>query len=203
MKSEASNKFYSQDDYIKLMEFAVENSWIGCIIANKDAEYVYANKMYESVTGASSRLVTGLTANYSEKDAILTHNSTTLSVIKEKKEVILEQHLLPLNRKVLVKGIPFFDGDGEVKYVLSQLIDINKLNRLNKEVIISAQKKENENIEIIKTKATPVAEAATDFMVYNSKVMNQVLDQARKVARSAANVLILEESGPGKELISK
>ncbi len=200
MKDIDLSGFYSQEDYWKLMEFTVYNSWIGCIIANRDGKLLYTNKNYENITGIPPSVMVGSLIERAEKENILSQNSSTQLVLKEKKEVLTEQKLR--DRKIIVRGTPYFDENGEVKYVLSQLFNIEKLNRLNVEISKGA-KGGWEHFDKVETKANQVSEGSTDYVIYKSEIMCKLMEQARLVAGSDATVLLLGESGTGKELVAK
>jgi len=192
--------FYNEEDYLKLMEFTVYNSWIGCIIANREGKFIYTNKIYESITGIPPNVMIGNDVEHAQKDAILGQNSTTKLVLEEKQEIVTEQKLR--DRSIVVRGTPYFDENGDVKYVLSQLFNIDKLNRLQHEVSKNT-KKAWEHFDKVEMKANQVSGASTDYVIYKSDAMCKVMDQARLIAKSDATVLLLGESGTGKELIAK
>ena len=195
------NKDFTQsEDYGKLMEFTVENSWIGCIIADAEGKYVYTNKIYENITGIPRAEMVGSSVEAARQEGLLGPHSTTLLALKEKKEVIAQQQLK--DRRVIVRGTPYFDDKGRVKYVLSQLFSIEKLNRLYQEM--SREKKKGwEHFEKVELRASQVTEGSTDYIIYKSEEMGQVMDQARRLAPTDITVLLLGESGTGKELVAK
>lgn len=188
------------EDYPKMMEFTVENSWIGCIIADADGKYVYTNKIYESITGIPGAEMVGSSVEAARQDGLLGPHSTTILAMKEKKEVVAQQQLK--DRRVIVRGTPYFDEKGKVKYVLSQLFSIEKLNRLYQE-IAREKKKGWEHFEKVELRASQVSEGSTDYIIYRSEEMSQVMDQARRLAPTDVTVLLLGESGTGKELVAK
>lgn len=194
------NRFYTEEDYWKVMEFAVEHSWIGYIIADRQGKYIYTNQIYESITGIPPSVMVGFSAESTQKDEILSQNSVISQILASKKEVVTEQQLR--DRKIVVRGMPYFDERGEVKYVLTQLFNIEKLNRTHLEVTRSS-KKGLEHFDKVETKANQVSEGSTDYVVYKSDVMRRVMDQARLIAVTDATVLLLGESGTGKELVAK
>lgn len=192
--------FAQSEDYGKLMEFTVENSWIGCIIADADGKYVYTNKIYESITGIPGEEMVGSSVEAARQDGLLGPHSTTILAMKEKKEVATLQQLK--DRRVIVRGTPYFDERGKVKYVLSQLFSIEKLNRLYQE-IAREKKKGWDHFEKVELRASQVAEGSTDYIIYKSEEMSRVMEQARRLAPTDVTVLLLGESGTGKELVAK
>lgn len=193
------NLIYSED-YPKLMEFTVENSWIGCIIADADGKYVYTNKVYESITGIPGSKMVGSSVEAARLEGLLGPHSTTILAMKEKKEVVAQQQLK--DRRVIVRGTPYFDEKGRVKYVLSQLFSMEKLNRLYQE-IAREKKKGWEHFEKVELRASQVSKGSTDYIVYKSEEMGHVMDQARRLAPTDVTILLLGESGTGKELVAK
>ncbi len=192
--------FYSQDDYWKLMEFTVYNSWIGCIIANHEGKYLYTNKTYEQITGISPAEMIGSSIELARGKAFLSQYSSTALVLKEKKEILIEQQLR--DRSILVRGTPYFDEDGHVEYVLSQLFNIDKLNRLYIEASTNSRKGW-EHFDKVETKANEIKEGSIDYIIYKSETMHKVMEQSKLIAKSDVTVLLLGESGTGKELVAK
>lgn len=192
--------FYSKEDYWKLMEFTVYHSWIGCIIANHEGRYLYTNKTYEQITGISPADIVGSSVELARGRTILSQHSSTALVLKEKKEILTEQQLR--DRSILVRGTPYFDENGQVKYVLSQLFNIDKLNRLYIEASKNSRKGW-EHFDKVETKANEIKEGSIDYIIYKSEAMHKVMEQARMIAKADVTVLLLGESGTGKELVAK
>ena len=193
--------FESMEDYWKLMEFTVANSWAGCIIANKEGQYIYTNKIYEQITGLPPHEMVGSSVASAHGAAILSKHSSTTLVLKEKKEILTEQELRD-DHQILVRGTPYFNEKGEVKYVLSQLFNVERLNRLQMEASKNSRKGW-EHFDKVEIEANEVGAGSVDYIIYKSETMCKAIEQARLVADSDATVLILGESGTGKELMAK
>ena len=191
---------YAIEDYWKLMEFTAYHSWIGCIIANREGRYLYTNRTYEQITGISPGEMVGSSVELAYGKTILSQYSSTELVLKEKKEILIEQQLR--DRSILVRGTPYFDENGQVKYVLSQLFDIEKLNRLYIEASKNSRKGW-EHFDKVEIKANEIRKGSINYIIYKCEAMCKVMEQARLVANSDVTVLLLGESGTGKELVAK
>jgi PAS domain S-box-containing protein len=196
-------KFYSNEDYFNLLQFAVENSWVGYIIANREGEYLYTNKSYERHTGYAPEIIKGLTAQYIENEGMYDKVSSTMLVLKNKEEVVIEQYEPPINRNILVKGTPYLDKNGDIKYVISQLVDLRAFQEKQQEIRKLREGKGWSQHEKIFVEDSYQDDQNTEFIVYKSKVMCTVMDQARTVAKSDATVFLLGETGTGKEMMAQ
>lgn len=203
MKEIDLKKFYSMEDYWKLLEFSVENSWVGYIIANREGDYLYTNKAHEKYTGYAPEIIKGLTAQYIENEGMYDKISSTMLALKNKEEVVIEQYEPPINRNILVRGTPYFDKEGNVEYVVSQLIDLKKLQQEQKEIRKLCEGKGWSQYEKVFVEDIFQDSENAEFIVYKSKVMCTVMDQARTVAKSDATVLLLGETGTGKEMMAQ
>jgi len=90
------------------------------------------------------------------------------------------------NRKLLVKGRPVFDGQGEIRYIINTVWDLTVIT-YNREIDLDT--------------------ARDYFMVHEdiiacSEPMLEVIDYALKVANSDSTVLISGETGVGKSIIA-
>ncbi len=195
--------FYEKEDYWNLMRYAFDNSCIGYIIANKEGQYIKTNKAHEKITGYSEDMIKEINSKYMEKDFSENKISSTKLVLKKKKEVLINQHHRSTDKNILIRGIPYFDEEGEVEYVLSELFDVDKFVQLQRNEALKGSGENKGYYEKVVTNKSILEEESTDFIVYKSKIMSDIMEKARIVANSDVTTLILGESGTGKELLAK
>lgn len=194
--------FKTKKDYLRVIEKAAETSWVGILIANRDGEFVYSNKIYSELTGFDDEFLYSLTIDEIINHITMEKKSVTSMVIEAKEEVIMEQHLLPTNKIVVIKGVPIFDSDGEVAYVVSNVLDITNLQELQQELNIAKGKWEQTSREVMRLKQREEMRKE-GRIIYKSKVMEDLMRLIDSIARTDATILILGESGTGKELFAR
>lgn len=154
---------------------------------------------YEEHFGVRKEDVIGKSVYELEKNSVF-RPSVTGAVIKERKKVTLLQ-TNKRNEKVLTTGVPVFDEDGELEYVISfNSIDIadvtnlydkyDKLSEMMREYSAQIQKMRMKEIE-------------SNSFIAKSSSMSAINELVLQVAEIDANVLITGETGTGKSMIAK
>ncbi|PFH87163.1 sigma 54-interacting transcriptional regulator [Bacillus sp. AFS088145] len=125
--------------------------------------------------------------------------SVTKLVLEKKKKVSIVQETIN-GRKVLAVGNPVFDENMEIERIIIASRDITETSRLKTELKemkkISEQYKKE--LEDIKSKDRFVKK-----LIYCSPKMEQIINQAKKIAGFSSTVLLHGESGVGKEVIAQ
>ncbi|WP_088013207.1 sigma 54-interacting transcriptional regulator [Gottfriedia acidiceleris] len=125
--------------------------------------------------------------------------SVTKLVLEKKKKVSIVQETMN-GRKVLAVGNPVFDEKMEIERIIIASRDITETSRLKTELKemkkISEQYKKE--LEDIKSKDSFVKK-----LIYCSPKMEQIINQAKKIADFSSTVLLHGESGVGKEVIAQ
>jgi PAS domain S-box-containing protein len=122
------------------------------------------------------------------------------------RRVLREQHPVAINQKVktgrtlLVNGVPVFDDDGEIAYVVGTERDLTELNVLRSELDRSHEISRRINSELL---ALKMKELKLTEIVAESEPMERVLDTALRVAAFDTTVLLTGPSGTGKSLIAR
>lgn len=194
--------FNSESDYWKVLEHAVKKALVGIVIANKEGKYIYTNEIYENLTGINFETLGTLSASDVVK-LTKEQKSSSLAVFDEKKEIIMQQHILTTGRDVLIKANPVFGDDGEVEYAVSNLMDITKLQML-KNALMQVYKEQGYHEREESENASMLDMWKEERMiVYRSKSMEYVMRLLESIAKSDATALISGESGTGKELFAR
>ncbi|MFD0768691.1 sigma 54-interacting transcriptional regulator [Bacillus sp. CGMCC 1.60114] len=125
--------------------------------------------------------------------------SVTRLVLEQKKKVSVVQETKS-GRKILAVGNPVFSETGELHRIIIASRDITEATRLKTELhemkkISEQYKKELDNF---KNK-----DRFLKKLIYCSPKMEQIINQAKKIADFSSNVLISGESGVGKEVIAQ
>jgi len=169
----------------ELLELVFDNVYNGIYIADNKGVTIRVNKAFEEMSGISNAEIAGK----SMYDLVGENNyftgSATLLVLERKAPATVTYNT-STNRKLLVKGRPVFDGQGEIRYIINTVWDLTVIT-YNREIDLDT--------------------ARDYFMVHEdiiacSEPMLEVIDYALKVANSDSTVLISGETGVGKSIIA-
>ncbi|MBQ2160769.1 MAG: sigma 54-interacting transcriptional regulator [Firmicutes bacterium] len=189
----------SDNKLSKELEEILEGSFDGILVTDKDTNVLYVNKSYERVAEIPLSDLVG----HSMKELynpVWMPTSVASIVVKEKKPVSKRQ-VVKSGRHIMVTGRPVFDEDGEVKKVVINARDISEIYDLREELL--------ETRAVTKMYTDRFDYDDADFiekeggLVAVSKQMRQIISLAEKIAPFQATVLILGESGVGKEEVAK
>lgn len=180
------------------LDAIIDHSYDGIYITDGYANTILANKAYEEITGVKSTDVIGRNMKDIVKDGIISR-SGTLMVLKDKKPITIEQ-TFKNGKTVLISSNPVFDDQGVIEMVVTNVRDITKLNELTEKLAKSEEisNRYHSEIESIKSQSLSNLKILTE----DSKMLD-VLRKAKKVAPMDLTVLLLGESGVGKEVFSK
>ena len=124
--------------------------------------------------------------------------SATLEVIKTGKKVSLFQTTRD-GTKLILTGNPTFGPSGQLTQVVVNEQDITEIDNLRRELEIQETQKEQLQHQMLEMQ---LADLESTRIIARSPAITKVLQQAIKVAQVDSTVLILGESGVGKELIA-
>ncbi|GAX89993.1 sigma-54 interaction domain-containing protein [Effusibacillus lacus] len=161
-----------------------QNSYDAIYITDANGITLKTNDAIERLTGIPKEYYIGKDLRYLEKRGIV-QKLVSFEVMKQKKPVTVIQEN-SLGKVLLNTGSPVFNEQGEVIRVVTNVRDISELNRLREE--LSQLRKFH---------------AGEDQVVVASKEMERVIDLACRVAATDTTVLLLGESGGGKEVVAR
>ena len=176
------------------MEAAIAGSEIGYMICDAECNVVKINQAQIRITGQEAAYNLG--RNMRDIEIEDGSPSATVKVASEKVPVKLEQTLVNGN-SYLVYSYPFFDQEGELKYIISNLLDTTEINKTKQELENNNRKLSEQLLELQNQIQ------AQGKIIYQSDVMRQTLKLCDKVAIFDSNILIQGESGVGKERIAE
>ncbi|WP_088044220.1 sigma 54-interacting transcriptional regulator [Bacillus sp. EAC] len=125
--------------------------------------------------------------------------SVTKLVLEKKKKVSIVQETIS-GRKVLAVGNPVFDENMEIERIIIASRDITETSRLKTELKEMKKKSEQYKKELDDFKSK---DRFIKKLIYCSPKMEQIINQAKKIADFSSTVLLHGESGVGKEVIAQ
>lgn len=180
------------------LKAAIDFSSDGILISDAEGNVTYVNEAYEKTTGLNKLQL----MNRNLKDLLeegLFNQSVTLHVL-EHNETISIIHKYISGKTALTTGNPIFDEGKKLIGVICNTRNISELTNLRNELyeVKELTKKYSEEIKILRKIVL-----AHEDLIYESKVMDDTVKLALKVATYDTTVLINGESGTGKEILAK
>lgn len=175
-------------------EKIIESSYDGIFITDAIGRVVLVNKAYERMSGLSKRELIGENIKKLVKQGKLS-NSLTDEVVSSKSTVTRNQ-TLKSGMDVVITGTPSFDEDGSVRHVVTNVRDITELNNLSNKLAAESSRAELYQSQLL-------AASDDENVVCASKAFSNVLNLATKMSKMDSSVLLLGETGTGKEIVSQ
>lgn len=180
------------------LDAIIENSYDGIYITNKEGVTIKTNSAIERITGIPKEYYIGKKVDYLQKRGIL-QDSVTEKVLEKKRTVSLVQ-LNYLGRETLLTGNPIFNEKGDIEGVVTNIRDLSELNELQEALRQANELNETYKKEIDRLKGN--REDELDVVV-KSKKMKLIYDTATRIVNVDATVLILGETGVGKDVLAR
>lgn len=184
------------ENYLKLYFSDILNVFSdGIYISDHTGKTLKVNSMYEKLTGLKmeeleGRLVTDLKAE-GKFDVIL--NPDIVRTGEPKTSI----QITKVGRKVILFGFPIFDKCNKVVLVVTFVRDITLLSQLKDQ--IAAQQ---ELIEKYQREVRQLTKKSTS-LIFRSAEMARIMQLAENVAKTDATILILGETGVGKDVLAR
>ncbi len=193
-----SELFYQKEMSHELEEI-LEGSFDGILVTDADGKILYANSSYERVAEIKRKDMKG---KYM-KDLVnpVWMPNSVAHIVAEQKQPVSKRQIVKSGRHIIVTGRPVLNKKGDVKKIVINARDITEIYELTEELQQSRAlgKRYFENYSELE-KGSGINNKSS--ILAASREMRDVLALAEKVANFQATVLILGESGVGKEEVA-
>lgn len=179
----------SREDKLNIFNSIIYNDQIGVNITDSKGQTVFLNDAHTRITGQPKELYISNNMYQLEEQGVVTP-SAAVKVIANGEKITLRQST-PLH-SYEVCAFPVYNDTGELCYVVNLLSDITEAVKFKKRV---SELEEYSNI--LKQAIT-----GDGHLIYQSRIMQQVVEKSQRVAETDVSVLITGPSGVGKELIA-
>lgn len=170
----------------------------GIFISDREGITLRINKAYEELTGISNAEVCGKHLSYLQHTGIF---DVVLNpeIVKSKAPASNVQKLGRIGKTVHLQGYPILDQDGEVILVVTFVRDVTALTKLREAIAEQGRTIEKYEGRLAYMLGTQhVTEG-----VFASPVMSELVDMLVRIAQSDATVLLLGETGVGKDVLAR
>lgn len=179
------------------LDAIIENSYDGIYITDTKGVTLKTNSAIKRITGIPKEYYIGKKVDKLIKRGIL-ENSVTHKVVKQKRTVSLIQHNFA-GKETLMTGNPVFNEEGEIEKVVTNIRDLSDLYELHTELRKATELNDKYKKELERLKRSTTENG---FVVY-SEQLKIIYDMAERIANVDATVLILGETGVGKDVLAK
>jgi len=178
----------------KVFEFFEEEIFI----SSPQGYVLRINPEAEKVMGVKAEDLVGRHVSELVKNKIIS-SSSTLEVIKQRRKVNILQNVRDGTSR-LSTGVPVFNEQGEMQFILCTSKDITELVNLRKELEEKENeiKQKNEELSLLQEEVF----AQVNF-ISKSPEMKQIKQTINKIVDMDLTVLIQGETGVGKEVVAK
>ncbi|MGO9568200.1 MAG: sigma 54-interacting transcriptional regulator [Desulfomonilaceae bacterium] len=171
----------------------IESSFDGIYVTDGQARTLRVNTAYERITGIKREEGLGRTMGELVENGFY-NESVTLCVLETRKPQSILQ-LIKTGKTVMVTGTPFFDKDGHIVLVVTNVRDVTELNLLQQKLENMHKLQLEAKIELEQLKETVKGHI---LISSRSKRMQEILQLALRLSQVDSTVLIEGESGVGK-----
>ncbi len=172
----------------------IDNSYDGIYITDASGKTLLVNKAYERIFDIPREKLIGRYMKDLVAEGILS-TSVTQDVV-DSRDVVTRTQTNSNNKEVFITGNPVFDEKGNVHHVITNVRDITELISLNKELQAQMDRADLYQSQLMQ-------ESADKNIVCGSEEFSAVLSMAQKISRMDSTVLILGETGVGKEIVAQ
>ncbi|MBS4024564.1 MAG: sigma 54-interacting transcriptional regulator [Clostridia bacterium] len=181
------------------LDTIINSSYDGLMITDENGTGIKINNALSRVTGLKEKHFVGKSIEDLYKSGVFHSQAITVRALKEGRRVTGIQKV-NTGKEVLVTGNPVFDSEGRVIRVVTNVRDITELNRLQEELEETKALSAKYHSELSKLKGQIAEESK---IITNNRKVKEIYDLAGRVAQSDVTVLILGESGVGKEGVAR
>ena len=182
----------------EFLDAIIEHSFDGIYITDGQANTIKVNRSYLTISGLRESEVLGHNMRDLVKNKTISA-SGSLMALEQKKPVTIQQDS-KTGKRALITSSPIFGADGEVLLVITNVRDITELYRLKEQTtkLEHEERKLRQELQHMKSGlGIPEGIIAKDPKTAN------VLSLLNKVAPMDTTVILLGETGVGKEVFAK
>jgi len=170
----------------------------GIYLSDRNGMTLRVNKAYEQLTGISREQLEGKTVRQLIKDGVFNRALNPI-IVKEKKPASEVQEFGKERKTLHLRGFPIFDNQGEVRLVATFVRDISTIRQMRDQIA-----EQDRLIEQYQGRMAQILGAGrVDEGIFASPVMQALVQTLIRIAQTDATVLLLGETGVGKDVLAR
>ncbi len=169
----------------------------GIYITDAHGKTLMVNSLYEKLTGLKKENIIGRLVTELVEEEV--YNVALNPAVVETGQAQTTIQVTKAGRRVLLNGHPIFDKKGNVAFVITFVRDVTLLTQLNEQLRNQAEliKKYQQEADALRNKGY------NKNIVIESPKMVELMKLLKKVAKTDTTVLILGETGVGKDVFAR
>ena len=175
----------------------IESSYDGVLIARRDGVVSQVNQAYTKMTGLKSVDIVGRPFQKLVEGGH--YASSIIEAVLKKRKAVTNFQTSPLGNRLLITGNPVANERGEIVRVVVNVRDLTEFEKLRQELLDSKSLNRRYQAELHNRKDWQTGEKLST----RSPEMQDVLDLCARVAHVDSTVLLVGDSGAGKEVLAK
>ncbi len=179
------------------LEAIMDNAYDLITIVDGSGVALRANSALEKMFGIKMENFVGKNVSQLERDGVVSRSVTSLVLQTKKRQTLIQD--TKSGRRLAVTGVPIFDSEEKLYRVVNFSRDITELSRLKHQL--------EETEEILKNYRHELNELRSEkkhlSLIARGPQMKKLVELVKRVAQVDSTVLVLGESGVGKEVIAK
>jgi PAS domain S-box-containing protein/TyrR family helix-turn-helix protein len=172
----------------------------GVLVTDGEGKIIRVNKSIEKVTGLSVQEYTDSSMQSLYEKGLLLY-APIVSAALEKKKIVTNLQIISTGKEVIVTANPVTDKHGKINRVVTTARDITDLNKLKQDLEQSQKLTELYRAQV--NQLTKKHFLKNNKVVTRNTKMLNILELCHRIAQTETTVLILGETGVGKELIAE
>jgi len=180
----------------KSLDAVIESLDDGIVVADAQGIIVRANDAYQHMTGIIAKEFVGKHVRDLLKQGYMNKSVTEMVLERRSKVNVMD---VRNGKDLLMSGNPVFNDSGSITYVVTAVRDVSQLNELEGKLAESEHIRDKyfHELEQLRSKQS------FQKIITKDPEMQKKLEMSYHVANVDSNVLILGETGVGKELIAQ
>ncbi|MCW3488785.1 sigma-54 interaction domain-containing protein [Dethiobacter alkaliphilus] len=193
-----THAFKEEKKVAEELQDIIESSYDGMWITDGQGYTLHVNSAYERISGMKKEEVLGKHMQELVDKGYFS-DSVTLHVLEKKERVTMMHEIRKTGKRALITGNPIFDENGQIVRVVTNVRDITELLNLKQDLEDKAKQAARYQNELAQLRSQSIY----DDIVVESPQMRHIFDLATWVGQVDSTVLILGESGVGKEVVTQ
>ncbi len=171
----------------------------GIYITDSSGKTIKVNNMYERLTGLKKEDLLGKRVTDLAKEGVFDSPLNPIVVKTGKPQTSVQVN--KTGRKVVINGYPVFDESGSVAYVVTLVRDVTILSQLKEQIASQTDLIERYHQEAQYLRTNHLRK--NNNVVIESPKMLHLMQLLKRIARTDTTVLLLGETGVGKDVFAK
>lgn len=186
------------ESLLPLLQTAMDSIDVGIYILDEKGYYIYVNNAFVKITGFSKQHFTsGVNVlerkhNYDVCVSELVYQTKKKVVMFQDVNIRIPQLSTPRAYRQIISSTPIFDGNGNVKNIIAMVLPFYLINEMYQAA---------RSYDIVSYRFS-TDQPKTYQVVAKSKEMREAIRLVERIANTDSSVLILGESGVGKEVVA-